>query len=159
MQPPRPMNNKPYFFRAFLVAQIVKNLPTMQETWVWPLDWEDPLEKGTATYSSILAWRIPWTEEPGSLQWAWQPTELWKNKVWKNQPCFFKVLSCCGSWGRKESDTTERLIWSDLIMIVAEVHPAIIIRTTRVSPATSLALIREMSVGSAQVSAPGILSW
>ena len=40
----------------------------MQETWVWSLGWEDPLEKGMATYSSILAWRIPWTEEPGGLQ-------------------------------------------------------------------------------------------
>ena len=49
---------------AFLVAQIVKNLPAMQETWVQSLGWEDPLEKGTATYSSILAWRIPRTEEP-----------------------------------------------------------------------------------------------
>ena len=40
----------------------------MQETWVWFLDWEDPLEKEMATYSSILAWEIPWTEEPGGLQ-------------------------------------------------------------------------------------------
>ena len=46
---------------ASLVAQLVKNLPTMQETWVRSLGWEDPLEKGTATHSSILAWRIPWT--------------------------------------------------------------------------------------------------
>ena len=46
---------------ASLVAQLVKNLPTMQETWVRSLGWEDPLEKGKATYSSILAWRIPWT--------------------------------------------------------------------------------------------------
>ena len=46
---------------ASLVAQLVKNPPTMWETWVWPLGWEDPLEKGKATHSSILAWRIPWT--------------------------------------------------------------------------------------------------
>ena len=46
---------------ASLVAQLVKNLPTMQETWVQSLGWEDPLEKGKATHSSILAWRIPWT--------------------------------------------------------------------------------------------------
>ena len=51
-----------------LVAQKVKNLPAMQETWVRPLGWEDPLGKGVATHSSILAWRIPWTEEPGVLQ-------------------------------------------------------------------------------------------
>ena len=42
-----------------LIAQLVKNLPAMQETWVWSLGWEDPLEKGKATHSSILAWRIP----------------------------------------------------------------------------------------------------
>ena len=54
---------------AFQVAQWVKNPPAMQEmqeTWVWSLDWEDPLEEGMATHSSILAWRIPWTEEPGA---------------------------------------------------------------------------------------------
>ena len=52
---------------ASLVAQMVKNLPAMQETWVRSLGWEDPLEKETATHSSILAWRIPWTEGPGGL--------------------------------------------------------------------------------------------
>ena len=50
------------------MAQTVKNLPAMQETWVRSLDGEDPLEKGMATHSGILAWRIPWTEEPGRLQ-------------------------------------------------------------------------------------------
>ena len=54
--------------RASLVAQMVKNLPARQETQVWSLNQEDPLEKGMATYSSILAWRIPWTEESGGLQ-------------------------------------------------------------------------------------------
>ena len=58
------------------------NLPAMQETRVQSIGQEDPLEKGMATHSSILAWRIPWTEEPGRLQ----------------------------SWGCKESDTTEQLI-------------------------------------------------
>ena len=53
---------------ASLVAQIVKNLFSMQETQVPSLGWEDPLEKGMATHSSILAWRVPWTEEPGRLQ-------------------------------------------------------------------------------------------
>ena len=51
-----------------LVAQLVKNPPAMQETQVWSLGGEDLLEKGMATHSSILAWRIPWTEEPGWLQ-------------------------------------------------------------------------------------------
>ena len=53
---------------ASLVAQMVKNLPAMQETRVRSLGQEDSLEKGMATHSSILAWRIPWTEEPGGLQ-------------------------------------------------------------------------------------------
>ena len=47
---------------------MVKNLLAMQETWVQSLGWEDPLEKGMATQSSILTWRIPWTKEPGRLQ-------------------------------------------------------------------------------------------
>ena len=74
---------------AFLVAQMVKNLPAMQETRVWSLDWEDPLEKGMATHSSILAWRLPWTEEPGRLP----STETHSTVV-------------------SESDTTKRLILS-----------------------------------------------
>ena len=53
---------------ASLVSQMVKNLPATQETWVRSLGWGDPLEKGIVTYSSILSWRIPWTEEPGRLQ-------------------------------------------------------------------------------------------
>ena len=52
---------------ASLVTQTVKNLPTMQETWVQFLGWEDPLEEGMATRSRIFAWRIPWTEEPDGL--------------------------------------------------------------------------------------------
>ena len=50
------------------VAQRLKRLPAMRETWVWSLGREDPLEKEMATHSSILAWRIPWAEEPGGLQ-------------------------------------------------------------------------------------------
>ena len=53
---------------AFLLAQSVKNLPAMWEMWVLLLGWEDPLEKEMATHSSILAWEILWTEEPGGLQ-------------------------------------------------------------------------------------------
>ena len=55
-------------YQASLVAWTVKNLPAIQETQVQSLSWEDPLEKGMVTHSSILAWRIPWTEEPGGLQ-------------------------------------------------------------------------------------------
>ena len=53
-----------------LMDHTVKNLPEIQETQVWSLGQEDPLEKGMATHSSILAWRIPWTEEPGGLPWS-----------------------------------------------------------------------------------------
>ena len=67
------------------MAQTIKNLPAVQETRVRSLSWEDPLEKGMVTHSSILAWRIPWMEEPDGLY---------------------------SSWGCKESDTTEQLILS-----------------------------------------------
>ena len=72
---------------GFLVAQMVKNPPVMQETWVRPLGWEDPLEKEMAAHSSILAWKIPWTSEPGGLL----------------------SMGSQSPWGCKESDTTERL--------------------------------------------------
>ena len=70
------------------MAQMVKNLPTMQETWVQSLSGEDPLEKDMATQSNILAWRIPWTEEPGGLH---------------------------SPWGCKESDSAEQLSLSQQI--------------------------------------------
>ena len=57
---------------------MVKNLPAMHETQVWSLGWEDLLEKGMATYSSIFAWRTPWTEEPGGLQ------STGSQKAWHN---------------------------------------------------------------------------
>ena len=71
--------------KASLAVQTVKNLPIMQETRVQSLGREDHLEKGMASHSSILAWRIPWTEEPGTG---------------------------CSPWGCKESDTTEQLTHS-----------------------------------------------
>ena len=55
-------------FKASLFAQTVKNLPTVQETWIQSLGWEDSLEKKMATQSNILAWRVLWIEEPGGLQ-------------------------------------------------------------------------------------------
>ena len=67
------------------MAQIVKNPPAMQKTWVQSLGWEDSLQKEMDTHSNILVWRIPWTEEPGGL---------------------------FSSWGRKQSDMTERLTLS-----------------------------------------------
>ena len=64
-----------HFHRASLVAQTVKNPPASRKTWVRSLGWEDTLEEGMATHSSILAWGIPWTEEPDGLQ----ATESQKN--------------------------------------------------------------------------------
>ena len=61
------MNSYPFIW-APLVAQSVKNLPAVQDTWVQTLGWEDPLEKEMATLSSILAWKISWTVEPGGLK-------------------------------------------------------------------------------------------
>ena len=54
--------------KTSLMAQMVMNLPAVQENCIQSLGWKDPLEKGVATHSSILAWRVPWTEEPGGLQ-------------------------------------------------------------------------------------------
>ena len=65
---PESVLNSKYIKRVSLMAQMVKNLPTLREAWVRSLGWEDPLEKRMATHSRILAWRIPWTEEPGGLQ-------------------------------------------------------------------------------------------
>ena len=67
LQPPT-LASSLILLRTSLVAQMSRNLLAMQETWVQSLGWEDPLEEGMATHSSILAWRIPWTEDPGGLQ-------------------------------------------------------------------------------------------
>ena len=65
----RPVKNNPSTVGlASVVIQMVKQLPAMREIWVRSLGWEDPLEKEMATHSSILAWKIPWMEEPGRLQ-------------------------------------------------------------------------------------------
>ena len=73
------------------MAQTVKNLPAMWETWVLSLGWEDPLEKGMAMHSRILAWRIPWTEEPGRL-WS-----MGSQKV-KNRPTMSKTWVLSLGW-------------------------------------------------------------
>ena len=62
------ISHYPTWLRASLAAQSINNLPAMQETQVQLLSWEDALEKGTATHSTVLAWRIPWKEEPKGLQ-------------------------------------------------------------------------------------------
>ena len=88
---------------ASLVAKLVKNPPAMQETWVWSLDWEDPLENGKATHFSILAWRIPWTVQAMESQrvghdWATFAFSfllfLWSNRHWQFDLwflCLFKI--------------------------------------------------------------------
>ena len=75
------------------MAQTVKNLPAMQETWVPTLGWEDSLEKEMTTHSSILAWRIPWTDEPGRLH-SWDHKEVeseteMSKQLSVSQVCFF----------------------------------------------------------------------
>ena len=85
-------------WRASLVAQLVKNPPAMQETWVWSLGWEDPLKKGKATHSSILAWRIPWTVLSMGSQRIRHDWELslslssvpWKQSENSKKSCFLK---------------------------------------------------------------------
>ena len=79
-----------------LVAQMVKkkNLPVIQETWIWSLGQDDPLEKGLATHSSILAWRIPWTEETGGLQ-SMGSQRVGHNLVTEQQQSAFKFFCYC----------------------------------------------------------------
>ena len=74
-----------------LLAQMVKNLPAMQETQVWSLGWEDPLEKGMVTHFSILAWRIPRAEEPGELQ------SMGSQTVGGNRVPFTSLIHSCWS--------------------------------------------------------------
>ena len=74
----RVKQNNPDFLRVSLMAQPVKNLPAMQETGVQCLGWEDPLEKKMAIYSSILAWRIPWTEES---MWSQRVGHNWATNI------------------------------------------------------------------------------
>ena len=109
-----------------LVAQILKNLPAMQETWVQSLGWEDPLEKGMATHSSILAWENPmdrgawqgltWQQltdthtgdrdySASSYRRQWHPTPV----LLPGEPHGRRSLIGCSPWGHWESDMTERL--------------------------------------------------
>ena len=76
-------------FPMFSVAQRLKRLTAMRETRVWFLGQEDPLEKEMATHSSILAWRIPWREEPGGLQWA-HLTQL--SDFWERERCLVCIM-------------------------------------------------------------------
>ena len=81
------------------MAQLVKNPPAMRETWIRSLGWEDPLEKEVATHSNILAWRIPWTEEPGGLQsmGLQRVGHDWATFTFTITAYVTYVLSACGS--------------------------------------------------------------
>ena len=79
------------------VAQLVKNLPAMQETLVQFLCWEDPLEEGMATHSSILAWRIPWTEEPGGPQYIGSQ-RIRHDWATKQSASYYRPQKSCLSW-------------------------------------------------------------
>ena len=108
-------SQKPYFLqncsakitlrakKASLVAQMVKNLPSMQEAQVWSVDREEPLEKGAAIQSSILAWRIPWTKGPAGLQsmgsrvaksWTWLSDYHFHSKCESIVPKALKTQQC-----------------------------------------------------------------
>ena len=129
---------------------MVKRLSTMRETRVHPLGWEDPLEKEMAIHSSILAWKIPWMEEPGRLQSLGSQrvrhnftftslltdiciyTHIWRRQ-WQPTPVLLprkshrrRSLVGYSPWGHKESDTTERLHSQHLVESVTsqlkEIH-------------------------------------
>ena len=96
-----------YSLWASLLAHVVKNLPT-RETWVRFLGWEDPLEKGMATHSSILAWTVPWTEEPGGLwsMWWQRVGHDWstKHSTWSSMDTHFPIVhvrGTCFPWAWK----------------------------------------------------------
>ena len=103
-----------------LVAQLVKNVPVMQETWVWSLGQKDPLEKGRAIHSSILAWRIPWTREPGGLQSMGLQT-IWHN--WAINTFHFHV------WNKGE-----QTILSIIVVLVNSLECACLVRRWGKSP-------------------------
>ena len=127
------------------MVQLVKNLPAILETWVWSLGWEDPLEKGMATHSRILAWRIPWITK------SWFGlSPLYSKDYYYYYYCYFLMvgwhhrldghefeqalgvgdgqgsLVCCSPWGCKELDMTEKLNWTGF-KIIYEVHVSKII--------------------------------
>ena len=81
---------------ASLVAQMGKQLPAMQKTQVWSLGQEDPLEKEMATHSSTLAWKIPWTEEPGRLQSMQLQSRRWLSNFNKKR-CYLKIYTGLGT--------------------------------------------------------------
>ena len=95
--------------KASQVAQWVKNLPAKQETWVWSLGWEDPLEEGMADHSSILAWEIPGTEEPSMLQ---SKGSQRVGHDWNNWPHMHVILSI-----KRSRFLIHKITWTHLKII------------------------------------------
>ena len=85
------------YWLGFLGGSEVKTLPVMQETWIRSLGQEDPLEEGMATHSSILAWRILWTEEPGGLQSIHRVSKSWTWLKW------FSIHACMSYWSASQN--------------------------------------------------------
>ena len=127
-----PMNIQDWFPLqfGFLVAQRLKRLPLMRETWVWSLGQEDPLEKDMATHSSILAWRILWTEEPGGLQSTGSLSRTWLSDLTFNFSTFlynWMVWSSC-SLGTHKSllqhhSSKASVLWHSALFMVQLSHP------------------------------------
>ena len=98
---------------ATLVAQMVEHLPAMQETWVGFPGWEDPLEKGMTTHSSILAWRIPWTEEPGAKPWRFRVRQHFHFCFLKALAVFVEKTLMLGGIGGRRRRGRQRMRWLD----------------------------------------------
>ena len=114
--------------RDFLVVQMVKNLSAMRETWVWSLGWEDPLEQEMATYSSILGWRILWTEEPGRLQ-SMGSQRVGHNRVTNTSTFFFKRYSSnLEAKNSRIRKTFSQVVWT--LLSVINYHSAIFMKIT-----------------------------
>ena len=91
------------FLWASLVAEMVKNLPAVWETWVWSLGWEDPLEEGMVTHFGVVAWRTPWTEEPGGLQSVGLQTAGLDWAPEHSTRCFYVFPAPASSWGARDT--------------------------------------------------------
>ena len=95
----------------------------MQETWAWSLGWEDPLEKGMATHSSVLAWKIPWTEEPGGIQstgsqrdkynWTTKPFTVTLSMLWELYDLYIEMLRVDMAENNYLSIKKKEMVWGD----------------------------------------------
>ena len=122
-------NRGTYLKYFFLVAQTMKNLPAMRETWVWSLGWEDPLEKGMATHSSILAWRISmdrgawWATVHGATK---SQTRLKRFRTHTHSSCHVRIHSTPtpGGWSHIVTVFTSKYSWASLVAQLVKNLPA-----------------------------------